>query len=136
MTPPSIANFLTKFFQINLYPLRNSPQYKNNITINITKMYWSFIKAPIINLSFTYTQTDTNMHNYTHSVGHISLYNCTKFEPCTSFLSRASPQTSELVKSPSFTPTHPFHSVLGQTQVYKLANVLIKGYLVELNIIV
>ena len=66
-----------------MYPLGNSPQDNNNITINITKKDWSFIKAPNINHAFTDTQTDAQMHNNIYSVTPTSLYNCMKLELCT-----------------------------------------------------
>ena len=44
-------------------------------------MYWSFIKLPIINHSFTDTRTDIQMHNYIHSVAPTSFYNYTTLAP-------------------------------------------------------
>ena len=60
-----------------MYPLGTTHK-TNNITIDITKIDRSFIKAPNINHAFT----DTWIEEQHKPVGPTSLYNCTKLELC------------------------------------------------------
>ena len=57
----------------------------------ISKIHWSFIKVQILLHTPTDIQTDTQMHNYTHSMAPKALSKYAKLELCAIHLPRASP---------------------------------------------